>query len=169
MFHLTGNSYGTNADQITVNCTSGIDLVLSGAQVAYYEFGKVTVNGPVQFAPLIFVKDLINGDVSLNQSDIIHVDGVADHRLRLEQPSGATLQRHHRNDDVHAHELDGRKHDFHNEQQRQWEQPDYIQFAGGDSDNLSAVVWDGLPVRLTCPPCPRRCRFTPPRCLQIPR
>jgi len=75
VFHLTGNSYGTYADQIVVNCTSGIDLVLSGAQTAFYEFGKVTVNGPIQFAPLIYVADLINGSVNLNQADTITSTG----------------------------------------------------------------------------------------------
>jgi hypothetical protein len=75
VFHFTGNSYGTVVNGTVVNCTSGIDLVLSGAQSAYYEFGTVTVNGPIQFAPLVFIADLINGSTNLNQADTVTSTG----------------------------------------------------------------------------------------------
>jgi hypothetical protein len=75
VFHFTGNSYGTIVNGVLINCTSGIDLVLSGAQSAFYQFGTVTVNGPIQFAPLVDIADLINGSTNLNQADTVTSTG----------------------------------------------------------------------------------------------
>ena len=61
VFHFTGNSYNTTADNVTINNTAAINLVQTGSQPASYAFGKVTINGPVKSAPLKQIGTLING------------------------------------------------------------------------------------------------------------
>jgi len=69
VFHFTGNSYGTYANNITINNSSAVNLVESGDQPATYSFGTVTINGAVESAPLTLVSDLITGGKSYNQAD----------------------------------------------------------------------------------------------------
>ena len=48
VFHFTGNSYATTADNITIKNVGAIDLVESGGEAAGYSFGKVNVSGTDQ-------------------------------------------------------------------------------------------------------------------------
>ena len=61
VFHFTGNSYNTTADNVTVNNAGAVNLVGSGSQAADYHFGTVAVNGPLKSAPLTKVGRLTTG------------------------------------------------------------------------------------------------------------
>jgi hypothetical protein len=58
VFHLTGGSYGTFADQVRIESAAPIMLVGSGSQSATYSFGTVALTGPVYAAPLYLTDDL---------------------------------------------------------------------------------------------------------------
>lgn len=58
VFHLTGGSSGTFADQVRIDNTAPVNLVGSGAQSAGYSFGAVSIAGPVHVAPLFLIDDL---------------------------------------------------------------------------------------------------------------
>ena len=64
VFHLTGNSYGTVVSSVTVNNVGAVNLVETGGQAATYSFGRVTINGLVESAPLPQVGDLVTGGKS---------------------------------------------------------------------------------------------------------
>ena len=71
VFHFTGDSYGTYADNITIDNNSEVNLVLSGGQYANFSFGTVTISGAIKSAPLWEIEDLITGGASYNQADTI--------------------------------------------------------------------------------------------------
>ena len=68
VFHFTGNSYGTTANNITINNVGAIDLIETGGEAASYSFGTVQVSGPIKAAPLFNIGDLINGGQSYDQA-----------------------------------------------------------------------------------------------------
>lgn len=61
VFHLTGGSSGTFADNIRINNTGPVMLAGTGSQSADYHFGAVTVSGTVKAAQLAAVDDLTVG------------------------------------------------------------------------------------------------------------
>ena len=71
VFHFTGNSYGTFADNVTINNAGAVNLVETGSQPATYSFGTVTINGTVKSAPLPLIGKLITGGNTYDSSRLV--------------------------------------------------------------------------------------------------
>jgi hypothetical protein len=71
VFHFTGNSYNTTVTGVTINNVGAVNLVESGDQPAEYSFGTVTINGPVESAPLPAISSLTTGGQTYAASSLV--------------------------------------------------------------------------------------------------
>jgi hypothetical protein len=88
VFHFTGGSSGTVADQVRIDNVGPVNLVGQGGQVSSYHFGTVVITGQLHIAPLYLADDLtIGAQHYANPQEVSQTidlqPGWTDHRIAL--------------------------------------------------------------------------------------